>query len=86
MPLVAGYWPATPASSPIATTASVLAWALTRKRPLPWYLPASISRVPMGYWADSHGWLKNVAFMIPVPSVTVASTRASSRAGARGAR
>ena len=42
--------------------------------PLPWYLPASISRVPAGYCADSHGWLKNVAFMMPVPSLTVAST------------
>ena len=40
----------------------------------PWYLPWSISRVPGGYLRSSHGWLKNVAFMIPVASTTVAST------------
>ena len=40
----------------------------------PWYLPWSISRVPGWYLRSSHGWLKNVAFMIPVASTTVAST------------
>ena len=46
----------------------------TRKRLRPWYLPCSISRVPARYLRSSHGWLKNVAFMIPVASATVAST------------
>ena len=47
---------------------------MTRKRLRPWYLPWSISRVPGRYWRSSHGWLKNVAFMTPVASATVAST------------
>jgi hypothetical protein len=72
MPLVAGYCEA--ASVPPAT-ASVRAWLLTRKRFAPWYLPASINRVPALYWSLSHGWLKNVAFMTPVASLTTASTR-----------
>ena len=30
--------------------------------------------MPAGYLPASHGWLKNVAFIAPVPSTTVAST------------
>ncbi len=71
MPLVAGYCEA--ASATLAT-ASVRAWLLTRKRLAPWYLPASMSRVPALYWSLSHGWLKKVAFMTPVASLTTAST------------
>ena len=48
MPLVAGYCAA---SEPTAATASVLAWALTRKRLRSWYLPDSISRVGGAYCA-----------------------------------
>jgi hypothetical protein len=71
MPFVAGYCDA---ASPTAETASVRACVLTRKRLAPWYLPASMSRVPGRYWSFSHGWLKNVAFITPVASLTTAST------------
>ena len=71
MPLVAGYCEA---ASATPATASVRAWLLTRKRLAPWYLPASMSRVPALYWSLSHGWLKKVAFMTPVASLTTAST------------
>ena len=53
---------------------SVGAWLETRKRLRAAYLPCSTSRVPGGYLRCSHGWLKNVAFMTPVSSATVAST------------
>ena len=43
MPFVAGY---VAVVSPIAVTASVGAWWLTRNRPRDWYLPVSMSRVP----------------------------------------
>ena len=60
MPFVAGY---SATESPTAETSSVRAWVLTRKRLRPWYLPASMRRVPGLYWLASHGWLKNVAFV-----------------------
>ncbi len=50
------------------------AWLVTRKALRAAYLPCSTSRVPAGYLRCSHGWLKNVAFMTPVSSATVAST------------
>ncbi len=37
-------------------------------------LPCRTSRVPFGYLRANHGWLKNVAFIIPVSSATTAST------------
>ena len=43
IPFVAAY---VAVVSPIAVTASVGAWWLTRKRPSDWYLPVSMSRVP----------------------------------------
>jgi hypothetical protein len=61
-------------SPPVPTWSPVCAWNWTRKRLRPWYLPCSITRVPGRYLRSSHGWLKNVAFMIPVWSATVAST------------
>jgi hypothetical protein len=69
---VAGY---VATSSPSAPTASpVGAWNETRKRLRDWYLPWSSSRVPGRYLRSSHGWLKNVAFIVPVASATTAST------------
>ena len=50
------------------------AWACTRKRLRASYLPCSTSRVPGRYLRSSHGWLKNVAFIGPVASATIAST------------
>ena len=50
------------------------AWAETRKRLRPSYLPCRASRVPGRYLSASQGWLKNVAFIGPLPSATVAST------------
>ena len=68
-------WPGTSPPPPAAPTASpVCAWNETRKRLRPWYLPCSSSRVPGRYLRSSHGWLKNVAFMVPVASATTAST------------
>ncbi len=52
----------------------VRAWPWTRNRLRASNLPCSTSRVPAGYLEASHGWLKNVAFIAPVPSATVAST------------
>ena len=39
-----------------------------------WYLPLSSSRVPGAYLRCSHGWLKNVASIVPVASATTAVT------------
>ena len=39
-----------------------------------WYLPLSSSRVPATYLRCSHGWLKNVASIVPVASATTAVT------------
>ena len=51
------------------------ACVLTRKRLRPWYLPVQHQpRARAGTGAASHGWLKNVAFITPVASATVAST------------
>ena len=62
-------------SEPAAPTASpVGAWNCTRKRLRASYLPCSSSRVPGRYLRSSHGWLKNVAFIVPVSSATTAST------------
>ena len=61
-------------SSELPTASPVGAWNETRKRLRPWYLPCSSSRVPGRYLRSSHGWLKNVAFIVPVASATTAST------------
>ncbi len=39
-----------------------------------WYFPDSSSRVPATYLRCSHGWLKNVASIVPVASATTAVT------------
>ena len=56
------------------TASPVSAWNCTRKRLRASYLPCSSSRVPGRYLRSSHGWLKNVAFIVPVSSATTAST------------
>src|SRR3954465_3525816 len=61
-----------PSAAP--TASSVGAWNCTRKRFPDWYLPASSSRVAGRDLRSSHGWLKNVAFIVPVASATTAST------------
>jgi hypothetical protein len=50
------------------------AWPDTLKRLRASYLPCSTRRVPGTYLRWSQGWLKNVTFMTPVSSATVAST------------
>ena len=60
--------------SAAATASPVSAWVWTRKRLRDWYLPCSSKRVPGRYLRSSHGWLKNVAFIVPVSSATTAST------------
>ena len=63
------------AGAAVAWPAVVRACPCTRKRLRASNLPCSTSRVPAGYLLTSHGWLKNVAFIGPVSSATVASTR-----------
>ena len=57
-----------------ARRSSVGAWLVTRNALRAAYLPCRTSRVPGGYLRCSQGWLKNVAFITPVSSATVAST------------
>ena len=68
-------WPGSGRRPPPSTIASACGRGPgPRSGYAPASLPWSISRVPGGYRLTSHGWLKNVAFIGPLASATVAST------------